>query len=155
MSLYNSLFKENEDSVALLGMIGCTKESIPRYRDVFICDKGENIIIYTRTGGGNRGDYQEEIDKLKSNPNYLEDYDDDFDETYAYFKFKVPEKYSETTKKLFKEEPETVHEKFERECNEMNDHNSEAFKRAEKLVETIMNQINDSDDNGNIHIIKL
>lgn len=150
MSMYNNLFGENEDSIALLGMIGCTKEMFGRFRDVFICDKGENIIVYTRTGGNNRRDYEEEIKNIRQNPNYSEDYDDNFDETYAYFKFKVPEEYVETTKKLFKNEPLTVHEKFEKECEEMNDPNSDAFKRAEKLAEQIMSAF----ENGN-HFIEL
>lgn len=50
------------------------------------------ILIYTRTGGNNRGcGFAEE--ELYKDPNFLSTYDDDFDSTYGYYEFSVPEKW--------------------------------------------------------------
>ena len=51
---------------------------------------------------GNRESYQTEIEELRATPGYVEDFDDDFDCTFATFVFKVPEKF-EADFKLFKE----------------------------------------------------
>ena len=49
-------------------------------------------MIFTRVGGGNRNcGYGEEI--LYEDENFLKTYDDDFDSTYGYYEFKVPEKW--------------------------------------------------------------
>jgi hypothetical protein len=69
-----------------------------RFRDIYIDrdDKGEpKIVLYTRNGGGNREEYFWVFDVLKKHPNYIRDWDDDFDCTYAYITFSVPEKYKE------------------------------------------------------------
>lgn len=153
-NMYNQMHGENKDAVALLGMIGCTREMFCRYRDTYICDNGNNIIVYTRLGGSNRPDYKETIEIIRTNPNYLEDYDDDFDETYAYFKFKVPENYLDTTKKMYKGEPETIKQKFDRELEDMNKPGTEAYERAQRMAKFFENAINNDDgSNGNMHII--
>lgn len=70
----------------ILGLIGLTEGSVPRYRG---CEILENqIVICTRTGGNNRKYYSNET--LTRNPYYLYDEDDDFDNTYAYFYFEIP-----------------------------------------------------------------
>jgi len=109
-----------------------------RYRDIFLDDEGKTIVLFTRNGGGNREcEYftdPEEIEKcegcdwwnkdtcparacvvLKKHPYYIEDWDDDFDCTYAYFKFRVPEQHRELSEKLYKLQgaPGSVSEKFE------------------------------------------
>jgi hypothetical protein len=67
---------------------------IPRYRDAWI-DKNEwdeyEFIVLTRTGGGNREEYEEDNNELAKHPLYLYYNDDDFDSTYAEFHFKVPD----------------------------------------------------------------
>lgn len=51
-----------------------------------------NIAIYTRVGGGNRGcGYGEE--ELYKDPNFITTYDDEYDSTYATYEFSVPEKW--------------------------------------------------------------
>lgn len=70
----------------------------PRFRDCFLVDEGhpeydDNFIhVYTRVGGGNRGaGYGEE--ELKQHPNYVADFDDSFDSTYATYVFSVPDEW--------------------------------------------------------------
>lgn len=107
MSLYNMLFGANPAGGVLLQILGLSAADIPRIRDVFI--DGDNIVIYTRTGGGNREFYDEKNDEnpdgpwnsnMVENPHYLRDEDDDFDCTYASFYFKFPDDYAEDLKAL-------------------------------------------------------
>lgn len=59
MSLYNELFGMNEDTPILLGMLGVNKEYFCRFRDVFLCNGGRNIRVYTRSGGQNRKNFKD------------------------------------------------------------------------------------------------
>ena len=107
MSLYNMLFGVNPSAGVLLGMLGTDIGGVPRFRDCYL--SGDNIVIHTRTGGGNR-DYYDSLESrldeypeseydgpfnadLRTLPNYLRDRDDDFDSTYADFYFSIPEKF--------------------------------------------------------------
>jgi hypothetical protein len=98
MGLYNVLFGRNPSAPVLLAMLGTSMDRVPRFRDCFIVD--DTICIHTRTGGGNRDDYQEGNDYLTTLPGYLRDADDDFDSTYADFYFAVPEKFKEALESL-------------------------------------------------------
>lgn len=89
MSLYNMICGVNPASGLLLGLIDVAYEEIPRPRDVYLSDDGDHVIIYTRTGGGNREEYMTQNAALAKNPNYVGDHDDDFDSTFAHFKFKI------------------------------------------------------------------
>lgn len=100
MSLYNMLFGVNGAAPVLLKIIGVDPKSIPRFRDCFMSDG--HIVIYTRTGGGNRDYYDgpnsdnEEgpwNSTMRESPYYQYDEDDDFDPTYANFYFSFPEEY--------------------------------------------------------------
>jgi hypothetical protein len=66
--------------------------------------RGEDpvIVVYTRNGGGNRDDYAETTDRLQAHPFYIEDYDDDFDRTYASYVFQFPPEFltDETREKV-------------------------------------------------------
>ncbi len=113
MSLYNAINGMNPATFFILPMLGKYYSEYPRFRDCFIGElenSDENdqfgipqkktseekvISVYTRVGGGNRDDYEDEIEELKNMPNYLRDYDDDFDNTFATFVFSVPEAYTE------------------------------------------------------------
>ena len=119
MSLYNMLFGVNSAAPALLATLGLTVNDVPRFRDCFI--EGNNIVIHTRTGGGNRDYYDSEencrrnypeyftgVDDpdgpwnsaLTNNAFYLHDEDDDFDCTYANFHFRFPDEYADDLKAL-------------------------------------------------------
>lgn len=114
--MYNMLFGENELADDLLKMLNLTKEDCGRYRDCYLDEKGEKIIVYTRNGGGNREYYEEIFDKLSSHTNYLCDYDDEFDCTYASIEFSVPDKFIELTKEFVKKGADTTtgSEKFKK-----------------------------------------
>lgn len=102
MSFYNMLFGQNPMSNVLLATLGLTKEDCGRFRDCGIAN-GE-IYIYTRNGGGNRGDYQDVFDSLSTHSNYLRDADDDFDYTYATIYFSFPSEYADDLAKINNEE---------------------------------------------------
>ena len=148
MALYNQLFGENEEAVAILGFAELTREMFPRYRDVFLADGGRTIIVYTRIGGNNREAYQEEISQICKHPLYKDNCDDEFDSTYAYFKFNVSPKYADTAKKVFKEEPIPVFQMFERHMERAKDPNSEEYKKDMMIAEQIMRAIEEQPNGG-------
>lgn len=114
--MYNMLFGENDLADVLLKMLNLTKEDCGRYRDCYLDIMGEKIIIYTRNGGGNREDYEDVFDVLSKHPNYICDYDDDFDCTYASIEFSVPDKFIVLTKEFVRQGVDTTtgSEKFKK-----------------------------------------
>ena len=83
--------------IFILPMLGRKPEEYPRFRDCFIEDG--NIAIYTRVGGGNRNcNFGEE--ELYEDPYYLRTYDDDFDNTYGTYIFRVPDRWKADFDKL-------------------------------------------------------
>lgn len=122
MSLYNALFGKNKYGNALLAILGLTESDVPRFRDCYLDEKGR-IVIYTRTGGGNRKahdseelcreSYPEYFDggeddpsgpwnsDLRAVPGFLFDKDDDFDCTYASFYFNPPEGFNDALKEIW------------------------------------------------------
>ena len=150
MSLYNMLFGTNEDAPALLGMIEVNKEYFDRFRDVELTQEGKVMRVFTRLGGGNRVNHKETWKKIRNHKLYIKDYDDSFDETYAYIEFRVPEKFLETTKKMFKGEPESFETKFKKEIEDMDKPGTKASENAEKIANIITNAM----ENGN-HFIEL
>lgn len=142
MSLYNQLFGMNEDYDVLLGMIGFTMQDFERFRDVFLCDGGKNIVVYTRCGGENRKSYEYMYRKMRKSELYIKDFDEEHDNTYSHLVFRVPEKYLETAKKMFVSEPLTVCEKYDKEIEEMKDPKSDAYKRAQIVVDIILGNVN-------------
>lgn len=114
MSMYNMMFGTNSRSDVLLACLGISEKDVPRFRDCFL--DGDNIVVHTRTGGGNRDYYESEEecranypeyfdgeddpscpwnDDLRSLPTYLYDEDDDYDYTYANFYFSIPKEFEE------------------------------------------------------------
>jgi hypothetical protein len=92
MSLYNAVMGFNPACVLLLPMIGKSREDFPRFRDCFAGNpETRTIQVFTRTGGGNREAYEEENDAITQIEGFLKDWDDDFDSTFAYWEFAVPE----------------------------------------------------------------
>ena len=153
MSIYNTMFGTNEDAAVLLGMIEVNKEYFARFRDVELTNSGNTIRVFTRLGGGNREEYQSEWEKIRKHKLYIKDYDDSFDETYAYIEFKVQDKYKETAKKMFKNEPKSFEDKFRQQLEEMQIPGTKAYEQAGILAKQIADGIESG--NGGIHIIKL
>jgi hypothetical protein len=81
-------------AAVLLPIIGINPQaaSLFRFRDVWLENHDGQVLfrIYTRMGGGNRGDYAEAIAKLRGNPLFMKDEDCKFDSTYASFWFRLP-----------------------------------------------------------------
>src|SRR3990167_8100409 len=100
MSLYNLLHGNDNNARIVLAMLGLEPEDCGRFRDAWIEEDGKHLIVFTRNGGGNREEYQPVIDTLAKHPNYVTDFDDDFDCTYASIRFTVPEKYAELAEAL-------------------------------------------------------
>ena len=91
MSMYNMINGFNPACVLIMPMLRRKQDEWPRFRDCFVTEDN-NIAIYTRVGGGNRNaGYNEE--KLYEDPLFIKTYDDEYDNTYATYEFKVPEKW--------------------------------------------------------------
>lgn len=137
MSLYNLLFGVNQDADELLKMLNLTEDDFGRFRDAYLNENGTNIIVYTRCGGGNRDYYEDMFSKMEKHPEYVTDYDDDFDCTYAYFVFNVPEKFKKQAKLMSdKTKPKSVHEKFQEAVDDM-DKKGKDSEYAKKIKPTI------------------
>lgn len=152
MALYTQLFGENKEATSILGFANLNREMFPRYRDVFLCDDGNNVIVYTRIGGPNRNNYKQQIKNIKQHKQFITDYDDKHDNTYAYFKFKVLPEYIDTTKIMFDEEPLTVWELFERHLKRAQDPNSEEYKKDLEIAKQLMDAINNQPNGGIIYM---
>ena len=92
MSLYNKLFGENENAMALLGMIELTRNDFQRYRDTYLNKSATIITVVARIGGKYRIIYKDIFNNVRENKWYIKDFDDNYDNTYTYIQFKVPEK---------------------------------------------------------------
>lgn len=88
--LYTMVFGVNKLAGPLLDVLEIDYRAVPRFRDCFLHKDG-TIVIYTRTGGGNREEYKSQNDAMKFHKHYLRDEDDSFDKTYALFHFAIPE----------------------------------------------------------------
>lgn len=156
MSLYNALFGRNPASRLLLAMLDLTEGDVGRFRDCYLArdeNKKLKIVIYTRNGGGNREDYQAVTDALQSHADYLTDYDDDFDCTYASYEFKVPEKFAATAEELASlgaESSVSPMEKFKAliENLQKGDANDPAVKRAMDVGKDIFGRIEEQMKQG-------
>lgn len=98
MSLYNMINGYNPACLLILPMLGRKQEDYPRFRDCYVTDEN-NIAIYTRVGGGNRNCGFGE-DALYDDENFIKTYDDEFDETYATYEFKVPDRWKNDFNKI-------------------------------------------------------
>ena len=74
MSLYNMLNGVNIATFFILPMLDKHPDEYPRFRDCFIGEDKNSIVVYTRVGGGNRncGFGEEELYK---HPNFIKTYD--------------------------------------------------------------------------------
>lgn len=92
MSLYNIINKVNPAVFILLPMLGKHPDEYPRFRDCFIGEDKNSIIVFTRVGGNNRNcGFNEE--ELYKHPNFIKTYDDDYDNTYGYYVFSIPNEW--------------------------------------------------------------
>ena len=121
MSLYQLINGVNPAAFLILPMLGHHPDKYPRFRDCFTGVEGkpeydDKIVVYTRSGGGNRdwlanadsyydeGDTREEgrifNEDMQAFPEYVTDFDDEFDSTYAIWVFNVPDKWKEDYRRM-------------------------------------------------------
>ena len=99
MSLYNMIMRTNPLAGTWLEMLDLTPQSVDRLRDAWLQDDGDHglrIVVLTRCGGSNRLAHPELYERLEKHPEHLADRDADFDTTYAFHDFKIPEHFRET-----------------------------------------------------------
>ncbi len=96
--LYNMVFGNNDQSPALLAMIGMQDFDFGRYRDTYVTD--EYIVVHTRCGGGNREDYEWVFEAAAENPFYSHNEDMEFDSTYADIYFRHPPEFAPMLKEM-------------------------------------------------------
>lgn len=104
----------------VLPMLGHHPDSYPRFRDCFVGDAehpehAKRIVVYTRTGGGNREDYATENDWIRSLPGFVCDYDDSFDNTFACWVFDVPERWKADFDKIMTGKAATISAEYKEE----------------------------------------
>lgn len=134
MSLYNMIHGVNAMAPLLMGMLGLKSSAdVPRFRDCYW--NGKHIVLYTRTGGGNRDCYEHPErhrhncgsdckckgpynSDLRSLAGFEYDEDDDFDCTYASFYFTPQPPFAEALKLLAAEDA-TPEQKWERFLGEL------------------------------------
>lgn len=99
MSLYNMLHGFEPTAPVVLGIFQMPSEDFPRFRDAYFTYRDDSnepvMVILTRTGGGNRQEYETENATLRTLPGFIDDIDDDFDQTFALFRYSIPDKYRE------------------------------------------------------------
>ena len=99
MSMYHMVNGVKPSTFFILPVLGKHPDWYPRFRDCFTFDPERpettagKIIVYTRTGGGNREYHEDDNSDIKAIDGFLFDYDDPDDTTYACWVFDVPEKW--------------------------------------------------------------
>jgi len=117
MSLYNVINGVNQFTFLVLPMLDKHPDEYPKFRDCFVKDESRpdldnHIHVYTRTGGGNREGYIEENKKMTDHPNFVTDFDDDFDSTFASWIFSIPEKWKNDFNLLQKGEIRSISKEY-------------------------------------------
>lgn len=129
--------RNDETATIMLRMAGLEVGEIPRFRDCYPAKSGQAIIVYTRTGGNNREEYADEIEHLCNKDNFIDDYDDTFDNTYMSFEFTPLPEYKDLLMEIVKESPQsatTGAEKFQKVIEMMEQKSKEKNSGTEKEV---------------------
>ena len=148
--MYNTLFGVNNLALFLLMSIDVMPDDIQRFRDVILKKDDEHgyvVEILTRTGGANREAFPQPL--LISHKNYIKDYDDEYDCTYAHYIFKIDDKAKDIIKydKVLADQSRSslnLREMFEKEFKEMKTEGTDANKRAKQMADGL-NKIIEAD----------
>lgn len=153
MSLYNQVFGHNPFAAVVLATLGADPRRIGRLRDAYITPEGKFAVL-TRTGGGNRSDYQEQNAYMHTLPGFIEDKDDSFDSTYAVFTYEVPEDLKEAIAKAIDNghayDPAVAWKKLFEDLREKRD--TPEVERAKKVGEQVAKAIEENPDSGIIKV---
>ena len=163
MSLYNSLFGINKQTSLILALLGLGVGSFGRLRDTFVKkDEGGSwsILVFTRNGGDNRTDYKDVFEALRAHPNYLRDYDDEYDSTYATIEFSVPKKRLEVIEHIHEMQGDRVmpSEAFKSLLTKLSDNKSQddpEVQRALNVGRKIFGEIKEKMEKGSGGIIEV
>jgi hypothetical protein len=147
MSLYNMLHGYEPTAQFVLQVLNLAPAAIPRFRDAYITYRDETktvpmMVVLTRTGANNRHDYVEENDKLRQVTGYIDDIDDEFDVTFALFRYAVPNEYETDVLQYLLEhgQPLTLRQKTEQAIG------PDQTKRQKDASQNIMEQLRDAID---------
>lgn len=120
--MYGLLFGRNPTHL-LLPMLNKHDGYFARFRDVFTADKDDyraegdqrrKIYVYTRTGGGNREEYETDIEEQSAYPGFLYEYDDTYDSTYMTFVYEVPECWHADYDRVEAQDYENISDEYKR-----------------------------------------
>ena len=141
MSFYNILHGMNYLTPVLLAILDIDQKgsrwNSGRFRDIYLNEDGTKIILFTRNGGGNRESYFP--DDIRKHSNYLTDYDDDFDSTYAYIEFSVPKGFKRLIKKLSTgEKPKSLKQKTDKYLEKLKKGEIEIPEQIKQVFEEII-----------------
>ena len=102
MSLYHLLHGKPSDELfeKLILWSDLKNIEIPRFRDISVSDKEPVVIILTRTGGGNREEYEADNVAMTVFDTFIEEYDCSWDRTYAEFRYNIKKEYIDEWKKM-------------------------------------------------------
>jgi len=123
---------------------------IPRFRDMYTREHGGTvqIVLYTRTGGGNRPEYHGENEAITRHALYVENFDDDFDTTFAHWVFTCPPAFENrmlAMHKIFSKHPKgmTPRQKFKLAMGEAEapEFDSRAVDAVQELGALMMDQL--------------
>ena len=115
--MYNLATGVNPLAPILLRVLNLEAHKVPRWRDTYLDPKGPYIVVYTRTGGGNRETYQEQNAALRAAEGFVDDWDDSLDSTYAHWAYHVPSSFQALIDEMIEIHPgitETPRQKMER-----------------------------------------
>lgn len=138
MSLYNMMHGYDPMAAPCLAALRLNPAHIGRFRDAYL--DGDHIVILTRTGGGNREYFQKENAELAKHPLYESDADDEFDSTFALFRFRFPDdRRKPVLEQLSKMvgPPKSLRQKTDEAIKALQDDDPESVRRVEPLREQI------------------
>lgn len=152
--MYNTLFGANNMIKVCLELAGIEDLSrVERLRDAIVINEGDEyyIEVLTRTGGANRESYPNTY--LKGNKQYIKDFDDDYDNTYAHYVFKSDEDSHDLARYVFENQSRKsldLRTMFENELKQMEIPGTDAYKRAKQMARGIQRLAEKSDSNFEI-----
>lgn len=117
-NMYNMVHGVEPTCEITLSALALDPSKMARFRDAYITYRDETkqapvLVIMTRTGGSNRRDYQEFNEAMTQLPGFIDDRDDEFDRTFALFRFVPPANIRETAMRFLDKagSPKTLREK--------------------------------------------
>lgn len=124
MSLYNLVNGVSPATFMILPMLGRHPDEYPRFRDCFLMDEehpeyDKFIHVYTRTGGGNRDAYSDENSVMTDDSNFVADFDDSFDSTFASWVFSVPAVWKDDFDVILSKGIEFVSESYQKQVRKV------------------------------------